>query len=265
MAPIRARLSLGSAHPEGGLTTPAAASRATDAPAAASRATDAPAAATRAPDAGARAIPVRTHILTPRDDLVDVVRTYALPLCRRDSVVTIAESAVAIVQRRYYNPDDIRPSLWARAVARFVDRCGSLSSPYALQAVMNEEGTLRVTTAFVLGTLSRLLLRRKGDFYRLAGAQAALVDDVTGTLPPFDKYIVMGPARPQEVVDEIGRALHVEAAIVDANDLGLVAVVAATRRVDERALVEALRSNPAGNDDEQTPIVVVHGALRGVA
>lgn len=200
--------------------------------------------------------------MTSRDDLVEVVRRYALPLSGPDSVVAISESAVAIVQRRYVNPDDVPPGLAARVVARFVERTGSLSSPYALQAVMNEEGTLRVTLAFLVGSLARLVLRRKGDFYRLAGPQAALVDDVTGTLPPFDKYIVMGPSRPQEVVDHIGRSLGVEVAIVDANDLGGVAVLAATPRVDRTSLVEALRPNPAGNDDEQTPIVVVRSATR---
>lgn len=177
-------------------------------------------------------------------------------------MVAISESAVAIVQRRYLNPDDVRPGLLARVLARFVERTGSLSSPYALQAVMNEEGAWRVASAFVLGSLSRLLLRRKGDFYRLAGPQAALVDDVTGTLPPFDKYIVMGPARSQEVVDRITRALGVEAAIVDVNDLGGVAILAASPRVDRASLTEALRSNPAGNADEQTPIVVVRAATK---
>jgi len=229
VAPSRARLPLGEAHPEGGLET-------------------------------GRAIPIRTHILTPRDDLTEVVRGYALPCCGPDSVVAISESAVAIVQRRYLNPDDVRPGFWARVFSRFVDRTGSLSSPYALQAVMNEEGTPRVTGAFLLGVVSRLLLGRKGDFYRYAGSQASLVDDVTGTLPPFDKYIVMGPSRPRETVDRIRRALGVEVAIVDVNDLGGVHVLAATNRVDVKALTEALRPNPAGNDDEQTPIVVVRAA-----
>lgn len=237
MAPIRARLSVGRDGSASRLASPAL-------------------------NSNSKAIPVQTHILTPRDDLTEVVRRYAGPLVGPDVVVTISESAVAIVQRRYLNPDEVRPGFCARLVARFVDRQGSLSSPYALQAVMNEEGTFRVTAAFFLGLLSRLLLRRKGDFYRLAGPQAALVDDVTGTLPPFDKYIVMGPAHPQQVVDRIRQAVGVEAAIVDVNDLGGVRILAATRRVDHRVLTETLRSNPAGNDDEQTPIVVVRGAVR---
>ena len=33
----------------------------------------------------------------------------------------------------------------------------------------------------------------KGIFYRLAGKQARLIDDITGTTPPYDKSIVLGP------------------------------------------------------------------------
>ncbi len=219
----------------------------------------------RAPGAatcGPVAIPVQTHILTPRDDLVDVIRRYCQPWIGPGTVIAISETAVAIVQRRFINPDDVKPCVLARVVSRFVERTGSLSSPFALQAVMNEEGAWRVAGAFLVGLVSRLFLGRRGDFYRLAGDQAALVDDVTGSLPPFDKYIVMGPSRPQAVVDRIQRALGVEVAIVDVNDLGNVSILAASSRVDRGALTTALAPNPAGNDDEQTPIVAVLSAVR---
>ena len=32
-------------------------------------------------------------------------------------------------------------------------------------------------------------------FYRLAGDQARLIDDITGTTPPYDQTIVLGPER----------------------------------------------------------------------
>lgn len=251
MAPIRTRFSLGRDAPEIGVAARPPEGGATVAP---------PPGWGGAGSAVPAVVPVRTHILTPRDDLAEVIRTYAGPLLGPGVVVAVSESAVAIVQRRYLNPDDVKPGAIARLVSRFVDRSGSLSSPYALQAVMNEEGAFRVTGAFILGLLSRLILRRRGDFYRLAGPQASLVDDVTGTLPPFDKYIVLGPADPQGVVDKLRRSLGVQVAIVDANDLGEVHILAASERVNRQVLTGALRSNPAGNDDQQTPIVIVRNA-----
>ena len=41
---------------------------------------------------------------------------------------------------------------------------------------------------------------------------------MTGTLPPYDQFIIFGPKNPQEVVDQIKQETGIAAAIVDAND-----------------------------------------------
>jgi hypothetical protein len=89
----------------------------------------------------------------------------------------------------------------------------------------------------------------------LAGEQARLIDDVTGTLPPYDQFIVLGPKNPQAVVDEIKAGTGLEAAIVDVNDLRRVKVLASG--ASEKLLNQALLMNPAGNASEQTPIVLI--------
>jgi hypothetical protein len=169
----------------------------------------------------------------------------------------VAETVVAISQGRVIRPENIKPGIWALLISQFIHPDGSLSSPFALQVVMNEEGTLRTVIAFILSSLSRVLFRRKGDFYRLAGEQAALIDDITGTVPPFDKYIVLGPQEPEKVVADIKKHFGVEAAIIDANDLGNSQVLAATKGVNINLLLRVFKKNPAGNADQQTPLVIV--------
>ena len=105
--------------------------------------------------------------------------------------------------------------------------------------------------------LAKAFLRMPGVFYMLAGDQARLIDDVTGTLPPYDQFIVLGPKNPQTVVDEIKAGTGLEAAIVDVNDLRRVKVLASTSGVSEKLLNQALLMNPAGNAAEQTPIVLI--------
>jgi hypothetical protein len=114
-----------------------------------------------------------------------------------------------------------------------------------------------VIFALVVGAIAKKLLGIPGVFYQLAGEQARLIDDVTGTLPPYDQFIVLGPENPQQVVDEIQRETGLAAAIVDANDLKAVKVLAATADVPPGFLEQALISNPAGNADEQTPVVLI--------
>ena len=96
-----------------------------------------------------------------------------------------------------------------------------------------------------------------GGFYRLAGDQARLIDDITGTTPPYDQTLVLGPIEPEAFCREMAAALGVGVAVVDVNDLGRVKVLAASRDCDEELLQRALRPNPAGNANERTPLVLV--------
>jgi len=84
-----------------------------------------------------------------------------------------------------------------------------------------------------------------------------LIDDVTGTLPPYDQFIVLGPQNAQQIVDQIQQETGIAAAIVDVNDLRAVKVLAASSEASIPMLQKALLKNPAGNANEQTPVVLI--------
>jgi hypothetical protein len=101
------------------------------------------------------------------------------------------------------------------------------------------------------------LVGSKGWFYRLAGEQARLIDDITGTTPPYDQTIVLGPDQPAAFCARAATALGVAVAVVDVNDLGRVKVLASSPGCDGALLERALKPNPAGNANERTPLVLV--------
>lgn len=202
-------------------------------------------------------IPLPTKIITPEDRLLDIIAEYAGPHLRAGDILVLAESVVAITQGRLTRPEQVRITPWALAMSRFISQDGSLSSPYAMQVIMDECGAVRTVLSFCAAAFTRLVLGRRGDFYRLAGLQSSLVDDVTGNMPPFDKHIVLGPVHPERVVAEIAGRFGVEAAIVDANDLGRTKILAATKGAGLKLLFKIFTANPAGNADQQTPIVIV--------
>ena len=73
--------------------------------------------------------------------------------------------------------------------------------------------------------------KRQGVFYAIARA-ASLTDDVTGTMPPFDKHIVFGPKDPDKVAEKIGSRTGCYGAVVaDVNDLKRSAVDVYKRQV----------------------------------
>lgn len=201
-------------------------------------------------------LPIRTHLLTPLDTPVEVVRRYVLPHAQPGDVVTIGESPIAIMQERFRHASEIRPGWVAKRLCYLFLPTSSLATACGLQSLVDLVGPTRVLAAFLVGAVAKLVGKR-GMFYQLAGEQARLIDDVTGTLPPYDQFIVLGPDQPQQVVDQIKRETGLSAAIVDVNDLRAVKVLAATSDISLKLLQDALIKNPAGNANEQTPVVLI--------
>ena len=88
-------------------------------------------------------IPIKTHIVTKRDNIADVIEKYAGPFMGPDDVVSVAESVVAITQGRYRRPEQMNPSMLAHVLARFVHPDSSCSSACGMQLTIDEGGALR--------------------------------------------------------------------------------------------------------------------------
>ncbi|MFE4104845.1 F420-0:Gamma-glutamyl ligase [Almyronema epifaneia] len=205
----------------------------------------------------AERLPVATHLLTHLDDPVAVVKRYVMPHAKAGDIVTIGETPVAIMQGRWRHPSTVKPGWVARRLCYYFMPTSSLATACGMQTLVDIVGPWRVVYAFVAGAIAKQVLGKPGMFYQLAGEQARLIDDVTGTLPPYDQFIVLGPSQPEQVVTAILQETGLEAAIVDVNDLKAVKILASTPGVDPEALSQALIDNPAGNADEQTPLVLI--------
>ena len=201
-------------------------------------------------------LPIRTHLLGVLDDPAEVLRHYAGAVLQPGDILTIGETPLAVMQGRYHHPATVQPSCLARQLCRGFHPTSSLATACGLQSLIDLVGPARVLCAWLVGTALKLV-GSKGWFYRLAGEQARLIDDVTGTTPPYDQTIVLGPAQPQAFCSAMAAALGVGVAVVDVNDLGRVKVLAASTGCDEALLQRALRPNPAGNANERTPLVLV--------
>jgi hypothetical protein len=209
---------------------------------------------------GLVAIPVRTRLIVKGDDLAALMREALHGLARPGDVVAVAETAVAIAQGRFIGAETIRPSRLARVLARRAGALATINQPESLQLVIDQVGAWRVFGAAVLQVAGRAVGRR-GVFYELLGEAIAAIDGYTGTLPPYERAIVLGPAEPDRVSTELAAALGLHVAIVDANDLRRAKALGASPGVVREGVERALLGNPAGNGDEQTPLVVI--AWRG--
>lgn len=203
-----------------------------------------------------RVLPLKTHLLGVLDGPGEVLERYCGPLLQPNDVLTIGETPLAVMQGRYAHPSTVEPSMLARLLCRVFHPTSSLATACGLQTLIDIVGPARVLCAWIAGFLLKLV-GIKGGFYRLAGEQARLIDDVTGTTPPYDQTLVLGPAHPERFCQEMAAALGVSVAVVDVNDLGRVKVLAASRGSDLPLIERALRPNPAGNANERTPLVLI--------
>ena len=201
-------------------------------------------------------VPIRTHLITEKDDIVEVVLRYTSPIAKPGDVIVIAESPVAISQGRAFLSSSVKYGLFARFLSKFPNKDGSLATPQAMQLAINEVGLFRILLGVVAAGFGKAL-GRSGDFYRVAVKEQAKIDDIAGTLPPFDRYIVLWPENPKKITDEIYKRTGVTAVIADINDIRCVDILAISGVVSEEEIIEILKDNPLGNDDQQTPIVVL--------
>lgn len=199
---------------------------------------------------------VPTRILTDNDDIVDAIIEFGGHNIGPEDIVCVAESVVAITQGHFTRPEDLKPTWQARLISRFIPPEGSMASIYGMQAAMELDGKWKVLGAFIIGAIAKVF-RKSGVFYQLA-RQASLTDDVTGTMPPFDKHIVYGPKDPDKVAEHIvQRTGSYGAVVADVNDLKRAAVLGKSRGMDPKRIARILIDNPFGNDDQMTPIVII--------
>ena len=205
---------------------------------------------------GAHRIPVRTPMITSRTGLLAVIDEATRELRRPGDVVTVGESPAAAGQARIVPLELVEPGPLARVLCRFVGKIGPLHSPEGMQGAIMEAGRAKVlagTAAAVAGKLAR----RRGWFYRVAGPGTAMIDDVAAAMPPHDHHVVFGPRAPEELAAELAEGLGCGVAVVDANHLTGAWVVGSSPGVDDAWVTAALMDNPAGNEDEQTPVVIL--------
>lgn len=202
-------------------------------------------------------IPIPTRILTEHDDIIDTVERYTKGKIGPRDVISVAESVVAITQGRAVRPEELHITRVAQFCCRFIPDYGSLGTPHGMQSLMDVEGKWRVAAALFAGFLGKLV-GIKGLFYKWGGEQAALIDDVTGTMPPYDKHIVYGPKDPNLVVEQLKERLGCYGGLIaDVNDLKRSRVVGASKGLDGEKAARMLIDNPFGNASQKTPIVII--------
>ncbi len=212
-------------------------------------------------DAGTYArFPVRTHVITDKDNIKDVVQRYAAPHLQDGDLLFISERIVAISQGRAFPIKDINPSPLAKCLVKFVHKSPygiGLGSPWTMELAIREAGAARILFAAAVAALTKPFGMR-GVFYRVVGHNINAIDGPCDyTLPPFNAYAKLGPANPNKITRELRVALHHDVIIIDANDLGVAILGKSNDALSDTFCKNVFKDNPLGQSSEQTPLCIV--------
>lgn len=210
-------------------------------------------------------LPLKTRLINAGDNLIKLLEEYAAPHLQPGDLLFVSEKIVCITQNRMLPIKDIRTSLLARLLSTKVRNhvgtpqfrgLGHGTAP-AMQLFIEEAGYPRV----LLATLAAALTRPfgiKGAFYYVSGKLAKSVDcPMSWTLEPYTHYAKRAPKDPDRVARELHERFGVETVIVDANYRGAFSLGKSSRTISERFIREVLADNPAGQDSEMTPFLII--------
>ena len=211
-------------------------------------------------------IPIRTHLIKKEDNIIDVALKYLKDKICEGDIVFMSEKIVAITQGRAIPLNKIKPRPLATFLARYVTKTTAgigLGMPETMEMALRECGVFRILFAAVIAAITKIIFRRKGDFYRIAGSKARAIDGPTsGTIPPYNSHVVLGPIDPNGVAKEISSALGgIRVVISDINDLGGNILGGSHDDIDFGEIVQILEDNPLGQGREQTPIGIIREVL----
>ena len=205
-------------------------------------------------------LPIRTKVFKEGDDLVNDIYGYTKDLLQEGDMFFISEKCVACTQGRAIPMESIKPSGLAKFLSRFVTKTPAgigLGIPETMHYAIKECGTVRILAAAAAGAIGKLI-GKKGWFYIVAGPKASSIDGPTpNTLPPYNHYVVLGPAEPNKVAKAISDKIGVPAFVVDINDLGGNILGSSDPSIDNATIVKILKDNPLGQDHEQTPMGII--------
>lgn len=208
--------------------------------------------------------PIQTHVITEQDNITDVVQQYAAQYIQEGDILFISEKALACSQNRAIPLAKIRPRKLARILARFVNKSPhgvGLGIPETMEMAIQECGTLRILFAAFISAIGRLLGNHGwfcGCFYKIAGSSAASIDGpAPNTLSPYDKCVVLGPERPDDVAMEVSQHLGIACVIVDENDLGGKVLGTSDFSINRAYITRILGDNPLGQGSQRTPMGII--------
>lgn len=207
--------------------------------------------------------PVRTHKVGIGEDLGGVIALYAAERITPATTLCLSQKFVAICNGDVRHISEVTDSWLARLIVKYVTKNDNgdigYSHPKKMQVAIDEVGYPRMMAAVVGGGIGKFVLRRNGDFYRIAGHHISEIDGFNpDAMPPFDQYAMLPPKHPDAICEELAQRFGCAAYIIDGNNINVEVVGRSTNMpMSDADAREVMLDNPMGQGDELTPVFLI--------
>ena len=208
-------------------------------------------------------IKFKTIIFKKGDNLVKYMKELLSDKLEKNDIITIAESILGITQGRAYPVEQIIPSKWAYFIYPWISNVTygtGIGMPETMECAIREIGVKRMLKATIFGAFDRIT-NKHGSFYKITGPLVKSIDYKKNHPVPYKNshnYIVLSPSDPFGFCKKLFEETNHSTAVIDANNLSveILGLFPPNSRM-ENLLMKAMKGNPAGQDDERRPIIVI--------
>jgi len=206
-------------------------------------------------------IPIKTHFITISDNLNSIISKYVLPVAEKNDIIVLCEKIVSIIQNRVVYKRDVKLGFWAKFLSKFAQKTPygfSVGNPLKMQVAINLAGLPRILLACFCSGIAKIF-GISGTFYKVADHQISQIDGFYGEA--FSQYAemgILGSKDSDKVCEELRNKFGFSFVIADVNDLGRN-IIGRSQDLKEKdkIILEALKDNPAGQSNQQTPIIIL--------
>lgn len=208
-------------------------------------------------------VPVKTHMVGIGEDLAGVIALYAADRITPETTLCLSQKFVSICRGDVRHISDVQETRLARLIVKYVQKNDNgdigYSHPKKMQVAIDQAGYARMVAATVGGGFSKFVLRRRGDFYRIAGHHISEIDGFNpDAMAPFDEYAMLPSPDPDAICDQLAQRFGCAAYIIDGNNINVEIVGrSANLPLSVADAREVMLDNPMGQGDELTPVFLI--------
>ncbi len=206
---------------------------------------------------------VATHFVERGEDYLEVLEQYIRPLYKDGDIISMSEKVISMCQDNTVEMKDVKLGFWAKFLSKFATKSSAgigMNEPYKLQLAINMKGLPLILWASLCSAVGKLF-RKRGIFYEIVGQDVAGIDGFYShsAFETYHTLAVLNPKEPEKVCATIKEKLGFSCILADANDLNIELLGHSPDLDDktEKYLIDLIGDNPAGQDDELTPFIII--------